>query len=169
MLYGAVLSNGVGERRLIYRLIEWLTLIFRTVSYLHAGVLLLTPWICMAYTFKILLIIVVYNIITIAANRIMRSLYSSTCHGGSLGWTATCFGRPLLQCTNYFAMLMSLYPAATCLTRPADSQMLDPVPAKADSNHEWSTFWWMFHEDLLFTIAQWRPFHYGTTNLKSLR
>ena len=75
-------------------------------------------------------------------------LYSSTCHGRSLGWTATCFGRPLLQCTNYFAMLMSLYSAATCLTRPADSQLLDPVPAKADSDHEWSEFWRMFHEDL---------------------
>ena len=73
-------------------------------------------------------------------------------------------------------MLMSLYPAATCLTRPADSQMLDHVSAKADSNHEWSKFWRIFHEDLLFTIAQWRPFHYGedtpldgTTNIKSLR
>ena len=73
-------------------------------------------------------------------------------------------------------MLMSLYPAATCLTRPADSHMLDHVPAKADSLHEWSKCWLMFHEDLLFIIGQWRPFHYGkytqldvTTNLKSLR
>ena len=31
---------------------------------------------------------------------------------------------------NYFAALMSLYPTATCLNRPADSQMLDPVPAR---------------------------------------
>ena len=73
-------------------------------------------------------------------------------------------------------MLMSLYQAATCQTRPADSQLLYPVPAKADSDHEWSKFWRMFHEHLLFTIAQWRPIHYGkdtpldvTTNLKSLR
>ena len=27
--------------------------------------------------------------------------YSSTCHGRTLGCTATCFGRQLLQCTNY--------------------------------------------------------------------
>ena len=45
-------------------------------------------------------------------------------------------------------MSMSLYPAATCLTRPADSQMLDPAPAKADSDHELSKFWRMFCEDL---------------------
>ena len=75
-------------------------------------------------------------------------VYSSTCHGRSLEWTATCFGRPLLQCTNYFAVLMSLYQTATCLTRPTDSQMLDPVPARADSNHELSKFWRMFDEDL---------------------
>ena len=43
---------------------------------------------------------------------------------------------------------MSLYPTATCLTRPADSQMLDPVPARADSDHELSKFWRMFDKDL---------------------
>ena len=71
---------------------------------------------------------------------------------------------------------MSLYPTATCLTRPADSQMLDSVPARADSDHEWSKFWRMFEEDFLFTTEQWRPFHNGkdtpldvTTNVKSLR
>ena len=71
---------------------------------------------------------------------------------------------------------MSLYPTATCLTRPADSQMFDPVPAKADSDHELFKCWRMFDEDLLFTSEQWRPFHYGkdtpldvTTNVKPLR
>ena len=87
--------------------------------------------------------------------------YSSTCHSRTLGWAATCFGRPLLQCTNYFVMLMSLYPAATCLMRPADSQMLDPVPAKVDSDHEWFKFWRTYDEDSVITIEQWRPFHYG--------
>ena len=43
---------------------------------------------------------------------------------------------------------MSLYPTATCLTRPADSQMLDPVPARADSDNELSKFWRMFVKDL---------------------
>ena len=47
------------------------------------------------------------------------------------------------------------------LTRPADSQMLQPVPARAGSDHELSKFWRMFDENLLFTIEQWRPFHYG--------
>ena len=64
-----------------------------------------------------------------------HSKYSSTCHGRSLGWTATCFGRPLLRCTNYFAMLKYLHPTATCLTRPADSKMLDFIPAKAVNCH----------------------------------
>ena len=50
--------------------------------------------------------------------------YSSTCHGRSLGWTATCFGRPLLRCTNNFAMLKYLHPTATCLTRPAECWIL---------------------------------------------
>ena len=70
---------------------------------------------------------------------------------------------------------MSLYQTATCLTRPTDSQMLDTVPARADSDHELFKFWRMFDEDLLFTIEQWRPFHYGKdtpldviTNVKSL-
>ena len=63
------------------------------------------------------------------------SYYSSTCHGRSLGWAATCFGRPLLRCTNYFAMLKYLHPTATCLTRPADSRMLDFFPAKAVNCH----------------------------------
>ena len=62
---------------------------------------------------------------------ILSSFYSSTCHGRSLGWTATCFGRPLLRCTNYFAMLKYLHQTATCLTRPADSIMLACIPAKA--------------------------------------
>ena len=62
---------------------------------------------------------------------ILQSSYSSTCHGRSLGWTATCFGRPLLRCTNYFAMLKYLHQTATCLTRPADSRMLAFIPAKA--------------------------------------
>ena len=61
--------------------------------------------------------------------------YSSTCHGRTLGWTATCFGRPLLRCTNYFAMLKYLHPTATCLTRPADSRMLDYIPAKEANRH----------------------------------
>ena len=56
---------------------------------------------------------------------------------------------------------MSLYPTATCLTRPADSHMLDPVPARADSDHELSKFCRMFDEDLFFAIKQWRPFHNG--------
>ena len=62
-------------------------------------------------------------------------MYSSTCHGRSLGWTATCFGRPLLPCTNYFAMLKYLHPTTTCLTRPADSRILDVIPAKAATRH----------------------------------
>ena len=61
--------------------------------------------------------------------------YSSICHDRSLGWTATCFGRPLLRCTNYFAMIKYLHPTATCLTRPADSRMLDFIPAKAANRH----------------------------------
>ena len=71
---------------------------------------------------------------------------------------------------------MSLYPTATCLTRPAGSQLLDHVPARAESDHKLSKFWRMFDEDLLFSIEQWRPFHYGkdtpldvTMNVKSLR
>ena len=52
--YISLIGTTDRKRRLIYRLIEWLTLIFRTVWYLHAGVLFLTPWICMAFTFKIL-------------------------------------------------------------------------------------------------------------------
>ena len=94
---------------------------------------------------------------------LLEYLYSSTCHGRSLGWTATCFGRPLLRCTNYFAMLKYLHPTATCLTRPADSKMLDCIPAKAVNCHGsfqicgnycdifWSTHYtvdkccWFFH------------------------
>ena len=36
----------------------------------------------------------------------------------------------------------------------AASQLLDPVPARADSDHAWSTFWWVFDEDMLFTYLQ---------------
>ena len=64
-----------------------------------------------------------------------KIVYSSTCHDRSLGWTATCISRPLLRCTNYFAMLKYLHPTATCITRPADSRMLDFVPAKAANRH----------------------------------
>ena len=71
----------------------------------------------------------------IGIDRHISLYYSSTCHGRSLGWTATCFGRPLLRCTNYFAMLKYLHPTATCLTRPADSKMLDFIPAKAVNCH----------------------------------
>ena len=53
--------------------------------------------------------------------------------------------------------------------------MLDPVPARAGSDHEVSKFLRMFDEDLLFTIEQWRPFHHGkdtpldvTMNVKSV-
>ena len=37
--------------------------------------------------------------------------------------------------TNYFAILKYLHPTATCLTRPADSRMLDFIPAKAVNCH----------------------------------
>ena len=30
-----------------------------------------------------------------------RTLSTSTCHGRTLGWTATCFSQPVLQCTSY--------------------------------------------------------------------
>ena len=57
---------------------------------------------------------------------------------GHLLWPAT---FAMYHATRvYFAVLMSLYPTATCLTRPADIQMLDPVPARADSDHELSKF-----------------------------
>ena len=56
---------------------------------------------------------------------------------GTLGeWPPALAGHFCNVLVNYFAMLMSLYPAATCLTRSAASQMIDPVPAKADSDHE---------------------------------
>ena len=39
----------------------------------------------------------------------IRCLYSSTCHGRPLLLTDTCFRRTLSRCTNYVAMLMSVY------------------------------------------------------------
>ena len=75
----------------------------------------------------------------------------------------------------FAGLFCNVHATATCLTWPAASQMLDPVPAGADSDHELSTFWRMFDEDLLFPIEHWRPFHYGkdtpldvTKNAKSL-
>ena len=89
--------------------------------------------------------------------------YSSTCHSRSLGWTATCFGRPLLRCTNYFAMLKYLHPTATCLTRPADSRMLDFIPAKAVNCHGsfqifgdyCDTFWSKVQHMCVFTCTHY--------------
>ena len=78
---------------------------------------------------------VIYYLQVGRASATEKRCYSSTCHGRSLGWTATCFGRPLLRCTNYFAMLKYLHPTANCLTRPADSRMLDFIPAKAVNCH----------------------------------
>ena len=111
--------------------------------------------------------------------------YSSTCRGRSLGWTATCFSRPLLRCTNYvcdnaaikccpaqyrkkkkknyFAMLKYLHPTATCLTRPADSSMLAFIPAKAANRHGslqicgdyYDIFWSKVQHMCVFTYTQY--------------
>ena len=82
--------------------------------------------------------------------------YSSTCHRRSLGWTATCFGRPLLRCTNHFAMLKYLHPTATCLTRPADRRMLDFIPAKAAI--AMAHFKSAANTTTYFKVNKWRPF-----------
>ena len=90
-------------------------------------------------------------------------MYSSTCHRRSLGWTATCLSRPLLRCTNYFAMLKYLHPTATCLTRPADSRMLDFVPAKAANRHGslqicgdyYDIFWSKVQQMCVFTCTHY--------------
>ena len=54
---------------------------------------------------------------------------------GPLVWVNGHLLWPATFAMYYFAMLKYLHPTATCLTRPADSRMLDYIPAKEANRH----------------------------------